>query len=69
MTDGFAIETSRGDDPAGRVVHRRRRRHRSACGAFGLAVPASAEPLHMNITEATEPMIHHMVQHADRQIT
>ena len=23
----------------------------------------------MNITEATEPLIHHMVQHADRQIT
>ena len=23
----------------------------------------------MNITEATEPLIHHLVQHADRQIT
>ena len=23
----------------------------------------------MNITEATEPLIHHMVQHADRPIT
>ena len=36
---------------------------------FGLHVPASAEPLHMNITEATEPIIKHLVQHADRLIT
>src|SRR6202008_3207642 len=38
-------------------------------GHVGLRVPARAEPLHMNITEATEPLIHHMVQPADRPIT
>lgn len=36
---------------------------------LGIHIPARAEPLHMNITEATAPMISHLVQHADRMIT
>jgi glycine/D-amino acid oxidase-like deaminating enzyme len=36
---------------------------------LGLRVPTVAEPLHMNVTEATEPLIGHLVQHADRMIT
>lgn len=36
---------------------------------LGLRIPAEAEPLHMNITEAAEPLIRHLVQHADRPIT
>ncbi|SMD11860.1 FAD-binding oxidoreductase [Rhizobium sp. RU36D] len=36
---------------------------------FGVNVPTRAEPLHMNITEPTTPMIEHLVQHADRMIT
>jgi glycine/D-amino acid oxidase-like deaminating enzyme len=32
-------------------------------------IPTVAEPLHMNITEAAPPLIHHLVQHADRMIT
>jgi glycine/D-amino acid oxidase-like deaminating enzyme len=36
---------------------------------LGLAIPTVAEPLHMNITEAAPPLIHHLVQHADRMIT
>ncbi len=36
---------------------------------LGLNLPTRAEPLHMNITEATAPMIGHLVQHADRMIT
>ena len=41
-----------------------------ALGALvGVPVPAEAEPLHMNITEPAAPLIHHLVQHADRQIT
>jgi glycine/D-amino acid oxidase-like deaminating enzyme len=36
---------------------------------FGLAVPTVAEPLHMNITEPTTPVLHHLVQHAERMIT
>lgn len=36
---------------------------------LGVEIPSRAEPLHMNITEATAPMIGHLVQHADRMIT
>jgi glycine/D-amino acid oxidase-like deaminating enzyme len=36
---------------------------------LGVHIPSRAEPLHMNITEATAPMIGHLVQHADRMIT
>jgi glycine/D-amino acid oxidase-like deaminating enzyme len=36
---------------------------------LGVTIPTEAEPLHMNITEATEPLIGHLVQHAERMIT
>ncbi len=36
---------------------------------LGLEVPTVAEPLHMNVTEATAPLIGHLVQHAERMIT
>lgn len=36
---------------------------------LGVRIPTEAEPLHMNVTEATEPLILHLVQHADRMIT
>jgi glycine/D-amino acid oxidase-like deaminating enzyme len=36
---------------------------------LGLDVPTAAEPLHMNVTEATTPLIGHLVQHAERMIT
>ncbi len=36
---------------------------------FGITIPSKAEPLHMNITEAGAPAIHHLVQHAERSIT
>jgi glycine/D-amino acid oxidase-like deaminating enzyme len=36
---------------------------------LGLDVPTVAEPLHMNVTEATAPLIGHLVQHAERMIT
>ncbi len=38
-------------------------------GTLGLAMPASAEPLHMNITEPAPVFINHLVQHAERSIT
>src|SRR6202011_6000298 len=37
--------------------------------ALHVNIPAEAEPLHMNITEPTEALIGHLVQHAERQIT
>jgi len=36
---------------------------------FGAPLPTQAEPLHMNITEATAPLVLHLVQHAERMIT
>jgi glycine/D-amino acid oxidase-like deaminating enzyme len=36
---------------------------------LGVTVPTVAEPLHMNVTEATGPLIGHLVQHAERMIT
>ena len=36
---------------------------------LGVRIPTQAEPLHMNITEATTPLIGHLVQHAERMIT
>ncbi|PZN96272.1 MAG: hypothetical protein DCF31_03965 [Alphaproteobacteria bacterium] len=36
---------------------------------FGLAIPSIAEPLNIAITEPAQPLIGHLVQHADRMIT
>jgi glycine/D-amino acid oxidase-like deaminating enzyme len=36
---------------------------------LGVTIPTVAEPLHMNVTEATSPLILHLVQHAERMIT
>lgn len=38
-------------------------------GPLGLTLKTPPEPLHMNITEAGEYRIHHLVQHAERPIT
>lgn len=37
--------------------------------SLGLSVPTPGEPLHMNITEPAEYVMHHLVQHAERSIT
>lgn len=36
---------------------------------LGVRIPTRAEPLHMNITEAAEVQIGHLIQHAERSIT
>jgi len=66
---GFAIDTTAGSMRAGRLVIAAGAGVGALSAQLGRPVPARAEPLHMNITEATEPFIKHMVQHADRQIT
>lgn len=53
----------------GRVVLAAGAASGSLAAGLGLSIPTRAEPLHMNITEATAPMISHLVQHADRMIT
>ncbi len=66
---GFAVTTTRGTVTAGRVVLAAGSGSRDLAARLGMSIPAVAEPLHMNITEATAPLIGHLVQHADRMIT
>ena len=65
----FTIRTAHATVAAGRVVIAAGAGTGPLAAQFGLHVPASTEPLHMNITEAGEPIIKHLVQHADRMIT
>lgn len=65
----FSLTTSRGRMVARRVVIAAGAGSRALSEAVGLEVPAVAEPLHMNITERTVPLIGHLVQHAERSIT
>lgn len=65
----FIVETKRGSIRAGRVVLAAASGSKGLAAALGVSIPAEPEPLHMNITEATTPLIGHLVQHADRMIT
>ncbi|PYM66184.1 MAG: hypothetical protein DMD79_03265 [Candidatus Rokuibacteriota bacterium] len=66
---GFRLGTCRGRLSARRVVIAAGAGSRALGAMVGVPVPAEAEPLHMNVTEPTTPLIKHLVQHADRQIT
>jgi glycine/D-amino acid oxidase-like deaminating enzyme len=65
----FRLSTNRGSIDAGRVVIAAGFGSRSVAASLGLNLPVAPEPLHMNITEPTGPLIGHLVQHADRPIT
>lgn len=66
---GFRLRTSRGTLRTGRIVIAAGAGTRDLGAMVGVTVPAEAEPLHMNVTEPTIPLIQHLVQHADRPIT
>jgi len=65
----FHLGTCRGRLSARRVVIAAGAGSRALGAMVGVPVPAEAEPLHMNVTEPTTPLVKHLVQHADRQIT
>jgi len=65
----FIVETKRGSIKAGKVVLAAASGSKSLAAGLGVSIPAEPEPLHMNITEATTPLIGHLIQHADRMIT
>jgi glycine/D-amino acid oxidase-like deaminating enzyme len=66
----FTVETVRGARlRAGTMVLAAAAGTAPLATQLGVHIPARAEPLHMNITEATAPMIGHLVQHAERMIT
>jgi glycine/D-amino acid oxidase-like deaminating enzyme len=66
---GFLLETGEGTIKAGRLVLAAASGTKALAANLGRRIPAEAEPLHMNITEPTQPLIGHLVQHADRMIT
>ncbi|WP_431283389.1 NAD(P)/FAD-dependent oxidoreductase [Humitalea sp. 24SJ18S-53] len=66
---GWVLETPRGVVRAGRVLLAAGAGTGALAAMVGLPVPTVAEPLHMNVTEATAPLIGHLVQHAERMIT
>lgn len=65
----FTVSTARGSIRTGKVVIAAASGSKALAAMLGVDIPAEAEPLHMNITEATAPLIGHLVQHADRMIT
>jgi glycine/D-amino acid oxidase-like deaminating enzyme len=66
---GFRVRTDRATVKAGRLVIAAGAGTRELAAGLGVRIPAEAEPLHMNVTEPTVPLVKHLVQHADRQIT
>jgi glycine/D-amino acid oxidase-like deaminating enzyme len=66
---GFNVATVSGTIAARRVVIAAGSGSRALGAMLNVTIPADAEPLHMNITERTAPLIDHLVQHAERPIT
>jgi len=54
---------------AGRVIVAAGAGSRAIAMTLGIDLPVVAEPLHMNVTEAAEPFMQHLVQHASKPIT
>ena len=65
----FVLHTPKQALRANRVVLAAGAGTRGLAAGLGVNIPADPEPLHMNITEPTAPLIGHLVQHADRPIT
>ena len=66
---GYVLATAGEAVRADRVVLAAGGGNKALAATLGLNLPVVAEPLHMNITEPTRPIIGHLVQHADRPIT
>lgn len=66
---GFAAATDAGTFHADRLVLAAAAGTRALSAMLDVAVPADPEPLHMNITEPTAPLLSQLIQHADRMIT
>ncbi|MDJ0939043.1 MAG: FAD-binding oxidoreductase [Woeseiaceae bacterium] len=66
---GFDVHTNKGNYQSERVVLAAGSGSGELAGGLGIDLPTRAEPLHMNVTDAAEPLIEHLVQHASRPIT
>jgi glycine/D-amino acid oxidase-like deaminating enzyme len=67
--NGWLLHGAFGTLRAGRVLIAAAAGTGALLAPLGLRVPTVAEPLHMNVTEATAPLIGHLVQHAEQMIT
>lgn len=65
----FVATTPRGTIRAARVVIAAGGGSGALAAQLGVKLPVDSEPLHVNVTEPVAPMIKHLVQHADRQLT
>ncbi len=65
----FLATTRAGTIRAARVVNAAGGGAGALAAQLGIALPVESEPLHVNVTEPVAPMIKHLVQHADRQLT
>jgi glycine/D-amino acid oxidase-like deaminating enzyme len=66
---GYLVTTAAETIRTGRVVIAAGAGSGKLAATLGLYLPTSAEPLHMNITDATDSFIKHLLQHAERPIT
>ncbi|WP_426169420.1 NAD(P)/FAD-dependent oxidoreductase [Sandarakinorhabdus sp. DWP1-3-1] len=67
--DGYVVDSSAGPLSCRHVVIAAGWDSGRLAAPFGLAIPSVAEPLNIAITEPAQPLIGHLVQHADRMIT
>lgn len=65
----LAVKTARTTYRCGRVVVAAGAGTGVLTAALGCEVPVVAEPLHMNITEPTSPLVNHLLQHAELPVT
>jgi glycine/D-amino acid oxidase-like deaminating enzyme len=65
----FKAETSRGRIRCARVVNASGSWSASVAAMVGIRIAVAGNPIHMNVTEPTAPLVKHLVQHVDRFLT
>ncbi|MDP6603738.1 MAG: FAD-binding oxidoreductase [Rhodospirillales bacterium] len=68
-TGGFTATTRQGTIRCHRVVNAAGSWANAVADMVGIHLPTSRRPLHMNVTEATAPLVGHLIQHASRRLT
>ncbi len=69
ISAGYRVHSSKGEFRAARVLIAAGAGSGELAAMFGVVIPVSAEPLHMNVTEPTEAFLPHLVQHAELALT
>lgn len=69
VASGYDVDSSAGVFRAARVAIAAGAGSGDILATLGVDIPVSAEPLHMNVTEATNAFMPHLVQHAELALT